>query len=247
MLCGIVLTHAGGSMRVASSRAATAAALLAGLVVAGRLLPTAPGTRHPTTTSTTATLATVTAPPTAPAIRVPDAFGQTLAQATAAMRAAGLQGAATDRDTQDPTAVVVAQEPPAGELVPPDSVVGFRTRTDVQPNATPRRLRLGQGRTTAAFLVVAPDPPHHQLTVRVAMPRATDAEVWLETEFGRRVPVLASAHPSAACKASGGQARCVVRLGAINAGGELGIWTARVAKHSSLPAAFEVSVTFSPL
>jgi hypothetical protein len=133
-------THAGGSMRVSSTRAATAAALLAGLaglVVVGRLLPTTPSTRHPTTTGATATSGSATAPPTSPAIRVLDAVGQTLAKATTVMRAAGLQGGATDRDPQGPTAVVVAQEPPGGVLVPPGSVIGFGTRTDVQANDTP--------------------------------------------------------------------------------------------------------------
>jgi hypothetical protein len=32
----------------------------------------------------------------------------------------------------------------------------------------------------------------------------------------------------------------------INAGGELGIWTAKVAKHTSPPAVIEVTVSFGP-
>jgi hypothetical protein len=138
-------------------------------------------------------------------------------------------------------------EPAAGNLVPRHSVVWFRTRTDVQANGVVRRLRLGSGQTTATYAVVAPDPPTHQLTVVVTMPRAAEVKVWLETEFKRRVPVLASRQDPTSCRPTGGQVRCVVQFGAVSAGGELGIWTARVAKHSSPPAVIEVTVRFAPL
>jgi hypothetical protein len=135
------------------------------------------------------------------------------------MRAAGLQGAADDRDPQVPGAAVVVQEPAAGNLVPRDSVVWFRTRTDVQANGVVRRLRLGTGQTTATYLVVAPDPPTHPLTVVVILPRAAEVKVWLETEFKSRVPVVGRRQDPASCTPAGGQVRCVVQLGAVNAGG----------------------------
>ena len=233
-------------MRVASSRVATVAMVLvglAGLALAGRLVRTTPSAERP------ATSPAVTIPPAATAttvdsVEVPDAFGQTLAQATMVMRAAGLRGAADDRDSQVPGAVVVVQEPAAGNLVPRNGVVWFRTRTDVQANGVVRRLRLGAGPTTATYLVVAPDPPTHPLTVVVTMPRAAEVEVWLETEFKSRVPVVGNRQDPTSCKPAGGQVRCVVPLGAVDAGGELGIWTARVAKHSSPPAVVAVTVRF---
>jgi PASTA domain len=235
-------------MRMASSRVATVAMVLVGLAVlavAGRLVRTAPSAGGP------ATSAAVTIPPATTAttldrVEVPDAFGQALAQAKTVMRAAGLQGAADDRDPQAPGAVVVVQEPAAGNLVPRDSVVWFRTRTDVQANGVVRRLRLGTGQTTTSYLLVAPDPPTHPLTVVVTMPGAAQAKVWLETEFGLRVPVLSRRQNPTNCKPTGGQIRCVVRLGLINAGGELGIWTAKVAKHTSPPTVIEVTVSFGP-
>jgi hypothetical protein len=236
-------------MRVASSRVATVTMVLVGLaalVLAGRLVRTTPSAEHP------ATSAAVTIPPVATAttldsVEVPDAFGQTLAQAKMVMRAAGLRGAADERDPQVPGAAVVVQEPAAGNLVPPDSVVWFRTRTDVQANGVARQLRLGAGQTTATYLVVAPDPPTHPLSVVVTMPRAAEVKVWLETEFRSRVPVVGRSQDPTSCKPAGGQVRCVVRLGAVNAEGELGIWTARVAKHSSPPAVMEVTVRFARL
>jgi hypothetical protein len=235
-------------MRVASSRVATVTMVLVGLAalaVAGRLVRTAPSAERPVTS------APVTPPaPTATtvaSVEVPDAFGETLAQAKLVMGAAGLRGAADDRDPQVPGAAVVVQEPAAGNLVPRDSVVWFRTRTDVQANGVVRRLRLGVGQTTATYLVVAPDPPTHLLTVVVTMPRAVEVRVWLETEFKSRVPVVGRRQDPTSCKPAGGQVRCVVRLGAVNAGGELGIWTARVAKHSSPPAMMEVTVRFARL
>jgi PASTA domain len=233
-----------GSMRVASSRVATVAIVLVGLAVlavAGRLVRTAPSAERP------ATSAAVTIPPATTAttldrVEVPDAYGQALAQAKTVMRAAGLRGTADDRDPQVPGAVVVVQEPAAGNLVLRDSVVWFRTRTDVQANGVVRRLRLGAGRTTATYPVVAPDPPTHQLTVVVTTPRAARIRVWLETEFKSRVPVVDGRQNPTGC-----QVPCIVRFGAINAGGELGIWTAKVAKHSSPPAMIEVTVRFDPL
>jgi hypothetical protein len=229
-------------MRVASRRVATVAMVLVGLAVlavAGRLVRTAPSAGGPAIPpATTAT--------TLDRVGVPDAFGQALAQAKTVMRAAGLQGVADDRDPQVPGAVVVVQEPAAGNLVPRDSVVWFRTRTDVQANGVVRRLRLGTGQTTTSYLLVAPDPPTHPLTVVVTMPGAAQAKVWLETEFGRRVLVVGGRQDPTNCKPTRGQVRCVVRFGVINAGGELGIWTARVAKHTSPPAVIEVTVRFGP-
>jgi hypothetical protein len=246
MVWSTVAAHTGGNMRLSSSRATTAAVLvgLAVLAVAGRLLSTAPSTQRPATTATP-TSAGATAPTTRGVV-VPDAIGRTLAQATTVMVVAGLQGAATDRDPQASNAVVVAQEPPAGQLIPPNSVVGFRTRTDVQPNGTRHRLRLRRGPTTATYQVVAPDPARHQLTVAVTVPRATDVQVWLETGPSKRLPVLGTTRDATSCHPTGGQARCVVRFGALEAE-QPGVWTVSVAKGSSPPAGIEVTVTFTPL
>jgi hypothetical protein len=141
--------------------------------------------------------------------------------------------------------VVVAQEPYAGALVPPGSVVGFRTRTDVQANHTPRRLRLGPGPTTATYPLAAPDPADHQLTVVVAMPAAVELQVWLATVAGRRVPILDTGSATPPCHPTGGRSRCVVGLGALD-GEDPGVWTATIAKQSSVPAAIQVTVTFAP-
>jgi hypothetical protein len=141
-------------MRVASSRVATIAMVLVGLValvVAGRLVRTTPSAGRPATSA--ATIPPAATATTVDSVEVPDAYGQALAQAKTVMRAAGLQGAADDRDPQIPRAVVVVQEPAAGNLVPRHSVVWFRTRTDVQPNGVVRRLRLGAGPTTATYRV----------------------------------------------------------------------------------------------
>jgi hypothetical protein len=235
-------------MHVTSGRVTTAAILLVGLAVlavVGRLLPSAPSTPRPATTAATGAT-------TAPAIRtapgntrgyvVPDALGWTLAQAERVMRIGGLHGSADERDPQGRDAVVVAQEPPACVLVPPGSMVGFRTRTGVQPTGAPRRLRLGRGPTTAAYRIVAPDPATQQLTVAVVVPRAADVDMWLETGRGSRAPVLGSTRDATWCRPSHGKVRCVVRLGVPAEG----LWTASVAKRSSPPAAIEITVTFTP-
>ena len=50
---------------------------------------------------------------------MPDVLGRTLAQAEGVLRTGGLQGSADERDPQGRTAVVVAQEPPAGVVAAP--------------------------------------------------------------------------------------------------------------------------------
>jgi len=239
-------------MRGTSGRMATAAMLLVGLAVlavVSRLLPSAPSTQRPATTAATGATtapASRTAPGNTRGYAVPDALGRTLAQAQRVMRIGGLHGSAYERDPQGRDAVVVAQEPPAGVLVPPGSVVGFRTRTGVQPYGAPRRLRLGRGPTTAAYRIVAPDPATHQLTVAVVAPRAVDVEVWLENGPGWRVLVLvlgSTRRDATLCRPSRGKTRCVVRLGVPAEG----VWTASVAKRSALPAAIGITVTFTPV
>jgi hypothetical protein len=232
-------------MRVTSGRAATAAMLLVGLVVlavAGRLLPSTPSAQRPATTGATSAPTIRTAPGNTRGYAVPDVLGHTLAQAERVLRTAGLHGSAHERDPQGRTAVVVAQEPPAGVVAPPGSVVGVRTRTGVQPYGAPRPLRLGAGPTTAAYRIVAPDPATHQLTVAVVAPRVADIEVRLEASSGSRLPVLASTRDARWCRPSQGKIRCRVRLGLPQ-----GVWTVSVAKRTALPVAIEVTVTSTPV
>ena len=224
-------------MRVTSSRVATAAMLLVGLAVlaiAGRLLPSVPSAQRPATTSAPAIR---TAPGNTRGYEVPDVLGRTLVQAERVLRTGGLHGAAREGDPQGDNAVVVAQEPPVWVLVPPGSVVGFRTRTGVQPYGAPRRLRLGAGPRTAAYPIVAPDPTTHQLTVAVVAPRAADVEVWLDRS-NTRLPVLTSTRDRTLCQPSHEEVRCEVRLGVPQ-----GVWTASIAKRSALPAAIQLTVT----
>jgi PASTA domain-containing protein len=116
---------------------------LAVLAVAGRLLPSTPSAQPPAATGTTSAPTIRTAPGNTRGYAVPDVLGHTLAQAERVLRTAGLHGSAHERDPQGRTAVVVAQEPPAWVVVPPGSMVAFRTRTGVQPYGAPRPLRFG--------------------------------------------------------------------------------------------------------
>ena len=236
-------------MRRPSSRLAPATAVVVGLGVlalAGRLLSLEPGQAPPASSTTTSSL--FTGPAATETIRtegalVPQAMGRTLASARAVMRRAGLPGEAVDRDPRGPGAVVVGQDPSAGTRVPPGSPVGFRTRTDVWPNATPRRLRLGQGRATATYRVVAADPVHDPLTIVLWAPRGTDLELWLETETGRR-PVLAGTKGPGMCRPVGRQTRCLVAWEA-QVAEDPGLWTVGLAKRSPPAAAVRVTITFT--
>src|SRR6266540_4019244 len=249
MVWAITAVSAGCSMRGASSRLTIAAVAvgLGVLVLAGRLLPSGPSARPP---ATTAVRSVITAPPAASTasttggVLVPQAIGRTLAQAMRVMGAAGLPSGAHDRDPQAPGAVVVAQEPPAGVRVPPNSPVGFRTRSDVWPNATPRRLRLGRGPTTATYRVVAANPVRASLTVVMTMPRAVELQVWLETGPSRSVPVLDTTIDSRSCRPANRRSRCLVRFAALEAE-EPGVWIVSLAKRSARAAAIQVTVTFT--
>jgi hypothetical protein len=61
-------------------------------------------------------------------VLVPNVVGKSLAEGRRLMKRAGLRGSAVDRDPQAPDSVIYGQEPPPGILVPPGSVVGFRTK-----------------------------------------------------------------------------------------------------------------------
>ena len=61
-------------------------------------------------------------------VLVPNAVGKSLAEGRRLMRRAGLRVSALDGDPQAPTSRIFGQEPPSGVVVPPGSVVGFRTQ-----------------------------------------------------------------------------------------------------------------------
>jgi len=236
------------SMRGSSSRLATAAAVVLGvsvLAVAGRLLPTIPSAPSPPTTAVGTVLDPPSASTTLPTLGalVPPVIGRTLAQARTAMRDAGLASGAEEQGAQAPNAVVVAQEPSVGERVPPNSPVGFRTMSDVWPNGTPRRLRLGRGPITAHYRVVVADPLYYPLTVAITMPPTVDFSIWLETSLSRRVPVLDSATASGRCRPVNQQSRCQVTFDALREE-EAGVWTVGLAKRSARPATVRITVTF---
>jgi hypothetical protein len=240
-------------MRVPSSRAATAALLVAALgvlLVAGRLLAPAPSAQPPFTSSAAITSVGAAI---SQRVRLPDVVGQTLAQATTALDQLGLEGrqmslgcVALDRDTRAATdAIVVTQNPHAGEWAPRSGVVAVCARTDVQPNNTPRRVRLGPGPATAAYVIVAPATATHQLTVLVTMPAAARVEVWLEPGSVRRLSVVAGARDAAACQPTGGRVHCRVAFGALD-GEEPGPWVVRLVKRSAPPVDTEITVAFAP-
>jgi hypothetical protein len=231
-------------MHVATGQKATVALVLAGLavlVIAGRVLSSPPSQRHHAAASPSAT-----APPTVPAVRLPDLVGRTLGQAQQRLRTRGLQGVASDHDPQTPDALVVAQKPPAGTLIPPGSVVGLRTRTGLQPNGTTRRLVLGRGPATARYPIIALDPASYELTVVVRVPPNTDVGVWLEPVPGDQLHVVASTRRDTTCQPLDRQVSCWVFIGSLVNEGS-GVWTTHVVKRSSLPANVEITVAFAPL
>ena len=232
-------------MRGSSGRLATAAAVVLGvgvLAVAGRLLPVTPSARSPAPGPTPAP-AIRTAPGNTRGYGVPNVLGRTLAQAERVLGTGGLRGAAIEGNPQGSSTVVVAQQPPAGATVPPGSVVGLRTRTDIWPNGASYPLRLWPGPATASYRIVAADPAHEALTVVVTMSPAVDLRIWLHTRQARRVMVDATAGLES-CRPVNRAVRCRFAFGALG-GEEPGVWTVGVAKRSARPAAIQVKITFA--
>jgi hypothetical protein len=232
------------SMRGSSGRLATAAAVVLGvgvLAVVGRLLPVTPSGRSPATGPRPAP-AIRTAPGNTRGYGVPDVLGRTLARAERVLHSGGLRGAAIEGDPQGSSAVVVAQEPPAGVTVPPGSVVGLRTRTDIWPNGSSYPVRLWHGPATASYRIVAADPAHEALTVVVTMSPAVDLRIWLHTRQARRLALDITAGLES-CRPVNRGVRCLFAFGALG-GEEPGVWTVGVAKRSARPAAIQVKVTF---
>ena len=232
-------------MRGSSGRLAIAAAVVLGvgvLAVVGRLLP-----------ATSSVRSSATGPRPAPAIRtapgntrgygVPNVLGRTLAQAEGVLHTGGLRGAAIEGDPQGSSTVVVAQEPPAGATVPPGSMVGLRTRTDIWPNGIAYPLRLWHGPARASYRIVAPDPAHEALTMAVTMSPAVDLRIWLHTRQAHRVLVDSTAGLES-CRPVNRSVRCRFAFGALG-GEEPGVWTVGVAKRSARPAAIQVKITFA--
>jgi len=111
---------------------------LGALAGMGRILDLDPGV--PSTSTQAPTLTSTAVQPvdtsTSRGVLVPNAVGKSLAEGRRLMSRAGLRGAAVETDPQAPTSRIFGQEPPPGVLVPPGSVVGFRTKpfTDFLPD-----------------------------------------------------------------------------------------------------------------
>jgi hypothetical protein len=234
-------------MRSPTSRLMTASAVVVGLAVlavAGRLLPIRSDPGSPAVTTGGAAVVSTSIP--REQVLVPQVVGRTLAKAREVMRRAGLLSDAVDMDSQAPGAVVVAQEPPAGILVPSGSPIGFRTRTDVLPNGVPRRLRLGGGPTTTTYRIVAADPTHDALTVTSTLPRTVEVRVWLEPGSGySRLPVLDTGAAPASCRSAGDARRCQITFAA-RGDAPTGVWTVGVATRSTRKVTVQVTVAFTP-
>ncbi len=128
---------------------------------------------------------------------------------------------------------------------PPSGVVHVWVSTDVQPDNTPRRVRLGAGPATAAYPIAVPGTATHQLTVLVAMPAAASVAVWLEPRPDRRLPVVAGTPGATGCQPTGAQVHCRAVFAALD-GEEPGVWWVRLAKRSVMPAGVQITVAFAP-
>jgi hypothetical protein len=142
-------------------------------------------------------------------------------------------------------AIVVGQNPRAGDRAPPSGgSVEVAISTDAQPNNTPRQVRLGAGKATAAYPIAVPSPATHQLTVLVTMPTAGNVTVWLEPISDRHLPV-ASTPDATGCLPTGAQVHCRKVFAALDAQ-DSGQWWVRLAIRSAMPANVQITVVVAP-
>jgi hypothetical protein len=105
-----------------------------------------------------------------------------------------------------------------------------------------RVLRFGNAKGTRRAKIEALDPSQHPVTVRVALPRRTDVDVWMEPTAGSRIDVLDRSNRSD-CKGRDSRDVCVIRYGPLERR-SAGLWTLFVRKLSIGPTLIRVSVAF---
>ena len=106
-------------------------------------------------------------------------------------------------------------------------------------------LALASGRSSARYVITAPDPARYGFDVSVTAPASIDVAVSIHTWYGAVFPsILSSSHQSGACRLRGSQDVCFELFPFLPAQ-RAGAWTVVAAKQSGPAAIVRIVITFA--
>ena len=106
-------------------------------------------------------------------------------------------------------------------------------------------LAMSSGRSSAQYVITAPDPARYPFDVSVTAPAFIDVAVSIRTWYGAVFPsILSSSHQSGACRLKGSQDICLELFPLLPAQ-RAGAWTVVAAKQSGPAATVRIVITFA--
>jgi len=106
-------------------------------------------------------------------------------------------------------------------------------------------LALSPGRSSAQYVITAPDPARYGFDVRVAAPASIDVAVSIHTWYGAVFPsILSSSRQPGVCTLTGSEDICYELFPFLPAQ-RAGAWTVVAAKQSGPAATVRIVITFA--
>jgi hypothetical protein len=104
---------------------------------------------------------------------------------------------------------------------------------------------MSSGRSSARYVIIAPDPAQYGFAVSVTAPASIDVAVSIHTWYGADFPsILISSHQSGTCRRNGSQDICSEQFPLLEAQ-RAGTWTVFAAKQSGPAATVRIVITFA--
>ena len=106
-------------------------------------------------------------------------------------------------------------------------------------------LAMSSGRSSARYVISAPDPARYGFDVSVSAPASVDVAVRIGTWYGAEFPsILVSSHQSDWCRLRGSEDVCFERFPLLPAQ-RAGAWTVVAAKPSGPATTVRIVITFA--
>ena len=106
-------------------------------------------------------------------------------------------------------------------------------------------LAMSSGRSSAQYVITAPDPARYGFDVSVSAPASIDVAVSIHTWYGAAFPsILSSSHQSDVCRLRGSQDVCFELLPLLPAQ-RAGAWTVVASKQSGPATTVRIVITFA--
>ena len=106
-------------------------------------------------------------------------------------------------------------------------------------------LAMPSGRSSAHYVITAPDPARYGFDVSITAPASIDVAVSIHTWYGAIFPsILSSSHQPDACKLRGSEDTCFELFPVLPAQ-HAGAWTVVAAKQSGPAATLRIVITFA--